>query len=98
MVNPIDLEAAGNPIVYKAFETPERIDAFRRQAEAAKAHGSLIVMQISHGGRQVAAYMNPNPISASDIGLGNAIGLTFAKPKAMTIEDIDNVVDQVGLL
>lgn len=95
MVNPIDLEAPANPIVYKPNETPERTEAFRKLAAGAKANGSLIVMQISHAGRQVAKYLNPNPTSASDVQLQDSIGLSFGKPRAMTKEDIDRVVDQV---
>jgi 2,4-dienoyl-CoA reductase-like NADH-dependent reductase (Old Yellow Enzyme family) len=96
MVNPVDIEAPGNPIIHKPFETPERIDAFRRQAEAAKAHGSLVYVQLSHAGRQAGKHLQPNPISASDVQLEDAIGMSFAKPRAMTLKDIDDVVDQVS--
>jgi len=94
MVNPVDIEAPGNPIIHKPFETPERIDAFRRQAEAAKAHGSLVYVQLSHAGRQAGKHLQPNPISASDVQLEDAIGMSFAKPRPMTLQDIDDVVDQ----
>jgi len=94
MVNPVDLEAPANPIVHKPFETPERVGAFRRQAEAAKAHGSLVIIQLSHGGRQVGKHLQPNPISASDVQLGDTFGMSFAKPRAMTLKDIDDVIDQ----
>jgi 2,4-dienoyl-CoA reductase-like NADH-dependent reductase (Old Yellow Enzyme family) len=96
IVNPMDLEAPGNPIIYKPFKTPERIKAFRRQAEAAKAHGSLVYVQLSHAGRQVAEYIQPHPIGASDIGLANVSGMSFGKPRAMALKDIDDVVDQVS--
>jgi 2,4-dienoyl-CoA reductase-like NADH-dependent reductase (Old Yellow Enzyme family) len=97
MVNPIDLEAAGNTIIYRPFETPARLDAFRRLSEAIKTHGSLAIMQISHGGRQTPKWINPNPISASDEQLQDVFGRSFGKPRAMTKEDIKEVIDQVSL-
>lgn len=89
------LEAPGNPIVPRdAPFSGERFDGFRRLAEAAKAHGSLIVGQVSHPGRQVPEFVNPHPISASDVQLeGQVMGLTFGKPRAMEQKDIDDVVE-----
>ena len=63
------LEAAGNAIIYEPYETPERLAAFRAVAEAGKKNGALMIMQLSHAGRQVAAEVNPNPVSASDVQL-----------------------------
>lgn len=81
MITPIDLTEAGNPVIYRPFETEERVSAFRRLADAAKAHGSLVMMQLNHAGRQVAELINKNPVSASDVQLVPRMGLTFAKPK-----------------
>ncbi|KAH7038153.1 NADH oxidase [Microdochium trichocladiopsis] len=100
MIDYDQLEAAGNPIVAPAsdpeqrkFEGP-RFEGFKRLAEASKAHGSLIVAQVSHPGRQVPEMINPHPVSASDIQLvSKAMGMTFGKPRAMTQEDIDQVVE-----
>lgn len=70
MIEYDQLEAAGNPIVPREAEfSGERFEAFRDLATASKAHGSLIVAQISHPGRQVADKIQPSPISASDIQL-----------------------------
>lgn len=70
MVHPEHLEAAGNAILYAPHETPQRIEMFRRIAAASKAHGSLAVMQISHAGRQVPIFVNPNPVGAGEAQLG----------------------------
>ncbi|KXJ94725.1 hypothetical protein Micbo1qcDRAFT_193824 [Microdochium bolleyi] len=94
------LEAPGNAIIPahgapedRAFSGP-RFDGFRRMAEAAKKEGSLIVGQVSHPGRQVTSNVQPHPISASDVQLeGSPMGMQFAKPRAMTKEDIDRVVE-----
>jgi 2,4-dienoyl-CoA reductase-like NADH-dependent reductase (Old Yellow Enzyme family) len=71
MLHPEQLEAPGNPILYAPHETPERIEQFQKMAAAGKAHGSLMVMQISHPGRQVTALVNPTPVGASDIQLAD---------------------------
>lgn len=47
-----------------------RFEKFQELAKAAKAHGSLIIGQLSHPGRQVQARLNPEAISASDVQLG----------------------------
>lgn len=90
------LEAAGNPIIARdaPFEG-ERFDAFKELATQSKAHGSLIVPQLSHPGRQVPSVIQKHPISASDVQLeGTVLGMQFAKPRAMTESDIKAVVDE----
>jgi 2,4-dienoyl-CoA reductase-like NADH-dependent reductase (Old Yellow Enzyme family) len=75
MLHPEQLEAPGNAILCSLYETPERIEQFRRVAAAGKAGGSLMIMQISHPGRQVPAFINPNPLGASDIKLVDQVML-----------------------
>ena len=75
MIYSDQLEAAGNPIIPNGcpFSGP-RFDAFKEMATAAKKHGSLCVMQLSHPGRQTASNLQPNPVSASDVQLeGNVM-------------------------
>ncbi|KAI9823719.1 MAG: hypothetical protein M1832_002276 [Thelocarpon impressellum] len=96
MIEPDQLEAPGNAIVPRgcAFEG-ERFERFRDLATEAKRHGSLIVAQVSHPGRQAQEATQPHPISASDVQLTMppASGMTFAKPRPATQEDIDGVVE-----
>ncbi|KAI1505842.1 NADH:flavin oxidoreductase/NADH oxidase [Biscogniauxia marginata] len=89
------LEGAGNTIISRdAPFSGERFERFKELASQAKAHGSLIVAQISHPGRQVPADMQPQPISASDVQLeGNPLGRTFNKPRPMEKKDIKDVID-----
>lgn len=93
MIDYDQLEAAGNPIIPgDAPFSGLRFERFRDLATAAKAHGSLVVMQVSHPGRQVHARINDHPISASDVQLeDNAFG-TFAKPRPMEKPDFDAVI------
>lgn len=94
MIEYNQLEAAGNPIVpHDAPFSGERFENFKALATEAKKHGSLIVAQVSHPGRQVAQNINPNPISASDVQLeGDVLGMTFGKPRAMEKKDFDAVI------
>ncbi|KAJ5775661.1 uncharacterized protein N7511_000672 [Penicillium nucicola] len=94
MIDPGHLEAAGNPVIpQKAEFSGERFDRFQDLATAGKAQGCLIIAQVGHPGRQTPEYLQPQPISASDVQLkADAMG-SFAKPRAATEEDIANVVD-----
>ncbi|KAG8685977.1 hypothetical protein FRC11_009751 [Ceratobasidium sp. 423] len=94
MVHPEQLEAPGNPILYAPHETPERIEQFRKMAAAGKAHGGLMIMQVSHPGRQVAAFINPNPVGASDIQLADRMGMSFGKPTPLDKSGIREVINQ----
>ena len=87
------LEAAGNPIIPRGEEPKgERFEAFKELGAASKAHGSLIVCQLSHPGRQVGDNINKNPVSASDVQLeGNVMGMTFAKPHSASLEEIEDI-------
>jgi 2,4-dienoyl-CoA reductase-like NADH-dependent reductase (Old Yellow Enzyme family) len=46
-----------------------RVAEFRKLTAAAKKHGSLIVCQLSHPGRQGSAGLNPNPVGEIPIGV-----------------------------
>ena len=95
MIEYDQLEAAGNPIIPRT-EAPkgERFEAFKKLAAESKAHGSLIVGQISHPGRQVTETIQKNPVSASDVQLeGNIMGMTFAKPHPASSEEIERIVE-----
>lgn len=93
IVDPINLEGPGNAVMNEKMQEPERADAFRRLAAGAKAQGSLFLTQLSHGGRQVAKEVNPNPVSASYVQLDDRIGHSFGKPEALTKEGIKGVVN-----
>lgn len=89
------LEAAGNLIIPRT-EKPEgkRFDAFKRMASASKAHGSLIVGQLSHPGRQSPSKIQKDPVSASDVKLeGTVMGMTFEKPHPASNEEIERIIE-----
>ncbi|KAJ6439047.1 Galactose-binding domain-like protein [Purpureocillium lavendulum] len=94
MIEYDQLEAAGNLIIPP--ESPfsgERFEGFKELAAAGKKHGSLIVCQLSHPGRQVTSDIQQHPISASNVQLGPVMSMTFAKPRAMEKNDFDAVIN-----
>ncbi|CAE6383319.1 unnamed protein product [Rhizoctonia solani] len=94
MLHPTQLEAPGNPVLYAPHETPERMEQFRKMAAAGKAHGSLMIMQVCHPGRQVPAFVNPKPVGASDIQLDDRMGMSFGKPTPLDKSGIREIVNQ----
>ncbi|KAF4554982.1 NADH-dependent flavin oxidoreductase-like protein 2 [Elsinoe fawcettii] len=95
MIEYDQLEAAGNPIIPRTAPfSGERFDAFASLAKASKAHGSLIVGQVSHPGRQCANNIQTDPVSASDVQLeGNVMGMQFNKPHAASSDEIKRVIE-----
>ncbi|KAK9414482.1 putative NADH:flavin oxidoreductase/NADH oxidase N-terminal domain-containing protein [Seiridium unicorne] len=94
-VDPAHLEGTGNTVipVDAPFEG-ERFEGFKAMATAGKAHGSLMVGQVSHPGRQVPESIQKYPISASDVQLvtDKMGGSSYGKPRAATKEDIEGVI------
>lgn len=85
MVYYTQLEAMGNLIIpLEAGFEGERFEAFREMAAAGKAHGSLMVGQVSHPGRQVESRINSDPISASNVQLEGSSFISSSCQKALT--------------
>jgi 2,4-dienoyl-CoA reductase-like NADH-dependent reductase (Old Yellow Enzyme family) len=67
-----------------------------RLAEAGTSRGAHFWAQLNHSGRQVSSYINPAPLSCSDVEIDvmrNA-GFSFAKPKPMTEVEIGRAINQ----
>jgi 2,4-dienoyl-CoA reductase-like NADH-dependent reductase (Old Yellow Enzyme family) len=86
------LERPGNVILDRAMG-PAELARFRAWADAARAEGGHVWMQISHAGRQTQKAVNPHPKSASDVKLGLPGG-QFARPTPLTGEEIRALVDR----
>ncbi|KAI4178799.1 MAG: hypothetical protein LQ346_007348 [Caloplaca aetnensis] len=88
------LEAAGNAIIPRTAPfSGERFEAFQELAAESKAHGSLIVGQVSHPGRQCSSRIQPDPVSASDVQLeGQVMGMSFNKPHPASLEEIQRII------
>lgn len=80
MIEYDQLEAMVNPIIPRESEfSGPRFEAFKEMASTAKAHGSLIVGQVSHPGRQCEIRIQKNPISASDVQLEGCLPPMYFK-------------------
>ena len=88
------LEAPGDPIIPEDAQfSGERFEAFKEVGQQSKKHGSLVVGQVSHPGRQTEERLQPNPVSASDVQLeGEVLGMTFAKPHAANEAEIKKII------
>ncbi|GAA6043533.1 hypothetical protein JCM8097_001206, partial [Rhodosporidiobolus ruineniae] len=85
------LEAKHNAII-DAKSPWDPVEAFKPVIAAAKAHGSLVIGQLTHGGRQVPKEVDPNPVSSSDVQCPPMMGMEFGKPRPLTVEEIDSLV------
>jgi len=95
MVDPEHLERPGNVII-GARPDGETFDRLRAWARAGTAAGTQLWMQISHSGRQTPRRVNPCPQAPSPVPLALAGG-QFARPRAMTGEEIEEVVHRFAL-
>ncbi|KAN0060424.1 hypothetical protein ACQY0O_007754 [Thecaphora frezii] len=82
-------EATNNACIdYTIGSHDEYVKAFRPVIQAAKAKGSLVVAQLTHAGRQTNYDINPEPVSSSDVQCMPVMGMSFGKPRPMTLEEI----------
>jgi 2,4-dienoyl-CoA reductase-like NADH-dependent reductase (Old Yellow Enzyme family) len=94
MIDCAHLVSAGDAIIpiYAPLEGL-RFDRFSGIALEAKRHGSLVIAQLCHPGRQTPLHLQPFPISTGDVGIqGGNFGTDFGKPRPATKEDIDHIV------
>lgn len=84
------LERAGNVVIDGAPDEAlsNTLEGF---ASAAKSGGSAVIAQLSHGGRQTPAPINPAPRAPSAVPLGAMPFIAFGQPQAMTADDIAQV-------
>ena len=67
-----------------------------RLAEAGTSRGAHFWAQLSHTGRQVSSYINPAPLSSSDVEIDvvRGAGFSFARPRPMTEAEIGHAIEQ----
>jgi len=91
MVDKRYLERAAN-IVIDGEQSDEQMQGLSKMAEAGRAGGGHIWMQISHAGRQSPKAIATEPVAPSAIGEVALPGGLFAKPRALTVDEIQNVI------
>ncbi len=91
MVDRRYLERAGN-LVIDGKQSPRQIAALKAFAEAGRAGGGQIWMQISHAGRQSQKAIAAEPVAPSAVGQVALPGGRFAAPRALSATEIEDVV------
>jgi 2,4-dienoyl-CoA reductase-like NADH-dependent reductase (Old Yellow Enzyme family) len=84
------LERGGN-LAIEGAQDNQSLSSLAAMASAAKANGSLIVMQLNHAGRQTQKMINRHPFAPSDIGLKMGNG-RFGTPVPMSEDEIERTV------
>lgn len=92
MVDRRYLERPGN-VAIDGPQTDEQLDRLRRWSDAARQGGADIWMQLSHAGRQSPKIVATEPVAPSAVELGLPGG-TFAKPRALSSAEIENVIER----
>lgn len=75
------------------LENDRRLDRFEAWAQAGRARGAQLWMQINHPGRQMPAALGQQTLapSAVSLNLGGSLSKQFAAPKEMTAAEIADV-------
>ena len=92
LVDRRNLEAPGN-VVIDGVPSNEHAVMLGKWAEACKAGGGKVVMQLSHAGRQTQKMVNPEPDAPSAIAV-DLPGGQFGTPRAMTGDDIQRLIQK----
>ncbi len=90
LVDRYHLERGGN-LAIEGAQDNQSLSSLAAMASAAKAKGSLIVMQLNHAGRQTQKMINRHPFAPSDIGLKMGNG-RFGTPVPMSEDEIERTV------
>ncbi|MBJ2216925.1 NADH:flavin oxidoreductase/NADH oxidase family protein [Pseudomonas sp. MF7453] len=76
-----------------ALENEQHLASFREWADVARTKGVHFWVQLSHPGRQTMANLGQQALAPSAIALDvGSFSKMFAKPKAMTEDDIQDVI------
>ncbi|MEM1148274.1 MAG: NADH:flavin oxidoreductase/NADH oxidase family protein [Pseudomonadota bacterium] len=95
LVDRRNLEAPGN-VVIEGAPSNEHAVMLGRWAEASKAGGGKVVMQLSHAGRQTQKMVNPQPDAPSAVAV-DLPGGQFGTPRAMTGDDIQRLIEKYAI-
>lgn len=95
MIDCDNLEVPGNAVITRNCSFyGERFERFRQISIEAKKHGSLVLGQLNHPGRQVPGKIQQNPVSASSIQTnGSFLGANFNQPHAASISEISDIIE-----
>ncbi len=90
MIDPAALGEPGNVVL----ENDAHLDRFKAWADAVHSGNpeAQFWMQINHPGKQSPKFLTPNPVAPSSIPLGKKFDATFAEPRALKVNEINDVI------
>lgn len=83
------VERPGN-VCIDGYQGDEQLSCLKSLAVSAKKYGSVVIAQISHGGRQSNGMINLHPVGPGNIRL-NLPKTHFGTPSALTITEIVDI-------
>lgn len=75
------------------IEDEHDLPMLREWANAGKANGAQIWMQINHPGRQSPRFLSPQPVAPSSVPL-QVVKNAFAKPRTLTELEIEHLIER----
>ena len=73
-------------------EDESSLDLLAEWAKKVQNYGTKIFMQLNHPGRQSPAFLSKRPVAPSDVGLDTWNNLAFNRPRALTHDEIENLI------
>ncbi|TVP60146.1 MAG: NADH:flavin oxidoreductase/NADH oxidase family protein [Halomonadaceae bacterium] len=89
----INRQALGEP-KNVVLDRDSDLEAFRHWAREGQVNSSRLWMQLNHPGKQIPRFLNPEPVSPSAISLGRGLDKMFAKPRALTGDEIQVIIEE----
>ncbi|MFT5356034.1 MAG: 2,4-dienoyl-CoA reductase-like NADH-dependent reductase (Old Yellow Enzyme family) [Polyangiales bacterium] len=89
----VDRSALGEP-GNVALEDERDMALFRAWAEAGRASGAHLWMQINHPGKQSPRFLSATPVAPSAISLGAGLEHAFNEPRALTEPEILDIIER----
>jgi 2,4-dienoyl-CoA reductase-like NADH-dependent reductase (Old Yellow Enzyme family) len=97
----VGLQVTGNVMVDRAalgepnnvvLDGRSDLSTFRRWAEAGKANGTAIWVQLNHPGKQSPSFLSRVPVAPSAVPLAGGLEYAFNTPRALTEPEIEELV------
>lgn len=89
----VDRRALGGPKDV-VVEDERDLPMLRRWAEAGKAQGTTLLMQINHPGKQSPKDLSPEPVAPSAVALGGSLAKFFNPPRALSETEIEELIER----
>lgn len=89
----IDRTALGEP-KNVVLDTQSDLEPFKKWAQAGSVNGSHIWPQLNHPGKQIPNFITDEPVAPSAIALENGLEKGFNKPRALTENEILDIVNK----